>query len=103
METARKKSIAPDGSKDENVFDIQQGVAIGHFVKQQSKKVHPSLPQFIMPIYGDHVSLSKIGQEQYLVGGKYRWLAEHDITTTACGQDLNRNHLFISLYHNTEM
>jgi predicted helicase len=29
----RKKEVAPDGSKDENVFDIQQGVAIALFVK----------------------------------------------------------------------
>lgn len=30
----KKKETAPDGSKDENVFDIQQGVAIGLFVKK---------------------------------------------------------------------
>jgi len=29
----KKKEICPDGSKDENVFDNQQGVAIGLFVK----------------------------------------------------------------------
>ncbi|HET7593298.1 MAG TPA: type ISP restriction/modification enzyme, partial [Rhodanobacteraceae bacterium] len=34
----KKKEQAPDGGKDENVFDIQQGVAIGIFVK------HASLP-----------------------------------------------------------
>ncbi len=34
---AKKKERAPDGSKDENVFDIQQGVAIGIFVKQLEK------------------------------------------------------------------
>ena len=32
---AKKKERAPDGSKDENVFDIQQGVAIGLFVKRR--------------------------------------------------------------------
>lgn len=32
-----KKEKAPDGSKDENVFDIRQGVAIGIFVKQENK------------------------------------------------------------------
>ena len=32
---AKKKEVCPDGSKDENVFDIQQGVAIGIFVKVQ--------------------------------------------------------------------
>jgi len=31
---AKKRETAPDGGKDENVFDIQQGVAIGIFVKQ---------------------------------------------------------------------
>lgn len=33
-----KKEKAPDGSKDENVFDIQQGVAIGLFVKEKKHK-----------------------------------------------------------------
>jgi N-6 DNA Methylase len=31
---AKKKERAPDGSKDENVFDIEQGVAISIFVKK---------------------------------------------------------------------
>lgn len=31
---AKKKERAPDGSKDENVFDIEQGVAISLFVKR---------------------------------------------------------------------
>jgi len=30
---ARKKERCPDGSKDENVFDIQQGVAICLMIK----------------------------------------------------------------------
>ncbi len=40
-----KKEKCPDGSKDENVFDIQQGVAITIFVKKQEKKIelHPML------------------------------------------------------------
>lgn len=38
---AKKKETAPDGSKDENVFDIMQGVSINIFVKkkQKSKKL----------------------------------------------------------------
>ncbi len=32
-----KKETCPDGSKDENVFDIRQGVAIALFVKQKDK------------------------------------------------------------------
>jgi Type ISP C-terminal specificity domain/N-6 DNA Methylase len=34
--SAKKKEIAPDGSKDENVFDIEQGVAISLFIKQRN-------------------------------------------------------------------
>jgi predicted helicase len=33
-----KKETCPDGSKDENVFDIRQGVSIALFVKQKNKK-----------------------------------------------------------------
>ena len=38
---AKKKEVSPDGSKDENVFDIMQGVSINIFVKkkQKSKKL----------------------------------------------------------------
>ncbi len=35
---AKKKEVAPDGSKDENVFDIQQGVAICLMVKLPEKR-----------------------------------------------------------------
>ncbi len=34
---AKKKESAPDGSKDENVFDIMQGVSINLFVKEGKK------------------------------------------------------------------
>ena len=34
---SKKKEICPDGSKDENVFDIQQGVSINIFVKERNK------------------------------------------------------------------
>ncbi|HPU86684.1 MAG TPA: hypothetical protein PLE60_15255, partial [Candidatus Latescibacteria bacterium] len=38
--SSKKKEKAPDGGKDENVFDIQQGVAIGIFVKKPSLNPH---------------------------------------------------------------
>ena len=34
---SRKQETCPDGSKDENVFDIMQGVSINIFVKKKSK------------------------------------------------------------------
>ena len=33
----KKKEVTPDGRKDENVFDIEQGVAIGLFVKMSPR------------------------------------------------------------------
>ncbi len=39
----KKKEIAPDGRKDVNVFDIQQGVAIGLFVNQASVETEANL------------------------------------------------------------
>ncbi len=36
--SARKKEAAPDGTPDENVFDIMQGVAIALFVKEPGKR-----------------------------------------------------------------
>ena len=45
----RKKEIAPDGSKDENVFDIMQGVSINLFVKGSSKQ---SCQVFHYDLYG---------------------------------------------------
>ncbi len=35
---SKKKEKAPDGGKDENVFDIQQGVSISIFAKKEGKK-----------------------------------------------------------------
>ncbi len=34
---AKKKETAPDGSVDQNVFDIMQGVSINIFIKKSKK------------------------------------------------------------------
>jgi len=39
--SSKKKEVSPDGSKDENVFDIQQGVAIGVFVREPDRHDGP--------------------------------------------------------------
>ncbi len=33
---SKKKEVSPDGSADQNVFDIQQGVSIGIFIKEEN-------------------------------------------------------------------
>ncbi len=80
---SKKKERSPDGTKDENVFDIQQGVAIGIFVKRQGK-ADASLMATVhhADLWGPREVVEKVGQAQQLVGGKYYWLAENDLTTT---------------------
>ena len=44
MLESQKKEVAPDGSKDENILDIQQGVAICIMVKNPQGKVKGKRP-----------------------------------------------------------
>jgi len=64
---SKKKEKSPDGGKDENVFDIQQGVSINIFVKKDKDKkalatVHHS------ELYGNRVT-------------KFEFLNENDLDT----------------------
>ena len=80
---SKKRERCPDGSKDENVFDIQQGVAIGIFVKRQKKaNVAHMATVHHAHLWGPREVYEKAGNEQRLVGGKYYWLANNDITKT---------------------
>ncbi len=63
-----KKEKSPDGSKDENVFDIQQGVAIGLFVKRKQSIPHKTLMHG--EIWGSREE-------------KYKWLTKHDLKKTS--------------------
>jgi len=65
---SKKKEKSPDGGKDENVFDIQQGVAIGLFVKRGKTKDKPA-QVFHADLYGTRES-------------KYAGLAENDVSNT---------------------
>jgi predicted helicase len=57
----------PDGSKDENVFDIQQGVSIALFIKAKRQKGHGKI--FYQDIYG-------------LREKKYEYLNKYDVKKT---------------------
>ena len=70
---AKRKEHAPDGGKDENVFDIQQGVAIGLFVKYAKATSNPARV-FHADLWGE--------REAGPHGGKYGWLAANDIAST---------------------
>jgi len=49
---SKKKETAPDGSKDENVFDIMQGVSINLFVKTGKKKPNELGKVFHFDLFG---------------------------------------------------
>ena len=70
---SKKKERAPDGGKDENVFDIQQGVAIGLFIKR-TDGAEGLADVFHADLWGERESGSD--------GGKYGWLAANDFSTT---------------------
>lgn len=65
---ARKKETAPDGSKDENVFDIMQGVSINIFVKTGNHDKQ------LAEVY--HYDLYGLRND------KYKFLLEHKLDTT---------------------
>ena len=70
---AKKRERAPDGSPDQNVFDIQQGVAISLFVK--GKGSQNSLARvFHADLWGERRTESG--------GGKYGWLDANSIDST---------------------
>jgi predicted helicase len=49
---SKKKETAPDGSKDENVFDIMQGVSINLFVKTGKKRANELGKVFHYDLFG---------------------------------------------------
>ena len=64
----KKKEVAPDGSRDVNVFDIQQGVSINFFVKTGKKKSNQLAEVHLYDLYGER---------EY----KYQYLLDNSIDT----------------------
>ena len=64
---SRKRERSPDGTKDENVFDIQQGVAVGIFIKTPDSNVSRRVSHF--DIWGSR-------------NQKYAWLWNNDMSST---------------------
>ena len=63
---SNKKEVCPDGSKDENVFDIMQGVSINIFVKTSNSTVLADV--FHFDLYGKRQ-------------GKYNFLLDNNLQT----------------------
>ena len=54
---SKKKEVSPDGSPDQNVFDIQQGVSVGIFIKEPGKNVPAKVHH--AELWGDRASKYK--------------------------------------------
>jgi len=80
---SKKKERSPDGTKDENVFDIQQGVAVGIFVKRLSEEQKAPAVVRHADLWGRREVYEDCPEGKKLSGGKYHWLWENDLTTTA--------------------
>lgn len=65
---SKKKETTPDGGKDENVFDIMQGVSINFFIKTGKKKKNSLGQLFHYDLYGKRES-------------KYSFLNDNSIST----------------------
>ena len=63
---SRKNEVCPDGSKDENVFDIMQGVSINLFIKTNKKRKNQLAEVYHYDLYGKRET-------------KYEFLSEHSL------------------------
>ena len=91
---AKKKERAPDGGRDDNVFDIQQGVAIGLFVKHADTADKPARV-FHADVWGER----EAGPD----GGKYGWLAANSIETTAWIELAPKSPLYLFIQRDEEL
>lgn len=66
---SKKKEVSPDGSKDENVFDIQQGVSINIFIKKPNKKSSQLANVYHKDLFGKR-------------NLKFGWLNQHNINNS---------------------
>lgn len=82
---SRKNEVCPDGSKDENVFDIMQGVSINLFIKTNKKRKNQLAEVYHYDLYGKRET-------------KYEFLSEHSLdnipfNSIKCEKD---NYFFVS-------
>lgn len=84
----RKKEKAPDGSKDDNVFDIMQGVSINIFIKQNSKAKNTKI--YYYDLYGKRKD-------------KYEFLYENDLNSIQWTLIKNNEPFYLFLPQNNDL
>ncbi|EAH9620119.1 DNA methyltransferase [Campylobacter jejuni] len=83
-----KKEKAPDGSKDDNVFDIMQGVSINIFIKQNSKVKNTKI--YYHDLYGKRKD-------------KYEFLYENDLNSIKWTLVKNNEPFYLFLPQNNDL
>ncbi|BEJ56547.1 type ISP restriction/modification enzyme [Campylobacter jejuni] len=84
----RKKEKVPDGSKDDNVFDIMQGVSINIFIKQNSKAKNTNI--YYHDLYGKRKD-------------KYEFLYENDLNSIKWTLVKNNEPFYLFLPQNNDL
>lgn len=75
--SSKKKEKAPDGGKDENIFDIQQGVSISIFIRKNINKTELGTVHY-SEIYGKRDEKFKILNENSIQNIKWKKLNYSD-------------------------
>lgn len=75
---SKKKETSPDGSVDQNVFDIMQGVSINIFVKTGSKKANDLAKVFHFDLFGRREK-----KYEFLNGKEFRSVPYKEISIQA--------------------
>lgn len=83
-----KKEKAPDGSKDDNVFDIKQGVSINIFIKQNSKTKNTKI--YYHDLHGKRKD-------------KYEFLYENDLNSIKWTLIKNNEPFYLFLPQNNDL
>ncbi len=91
---SKKQERSPDGTPDQNVFDIQQGVAIGIFVKEPGKAG---------PAQVHHTDLWGLRESKDKQDGKYPWLFQHDVADTNWGELSPQPPFYLFTPQNTDL
>ncbi|MGB2923777.1 MAG: type ISP restriction/modification enzyme [Limnothrix sp.] len=73
----KKKEVSPDGTPDQNIFDIQQGVAVCLLIKSRETKKNNS-KIYHQEIWGQR----EIKKNHQIISGKYQWLNEYQLKNT---------------------
>ncbi|QTA80997.1 SAM-dependent DNA methylase [Desulfonema limicola] len=87
---SKKKEVCPDGSPDQNVFDIMQGVSINLFVKTGRKKTDKLGRIFHFDLFGKR-------------DFKYDFLFENSLKTVPCKEIPNKPPMYFMVQKDFEL